>query len=176
MEKINTVTRPQLHALPDWRFIFWIHALKREEKQPPCELVISRSQKGSSKCTYSKIYTYRVYYSSFLCVLSKAVYEMKFLWKKASPFSPKSCQNGENCTADNLYVYTNDRSYCNGKVRIYSGSSWLKLSYHIWVYMFSTESRNQLVTEFLNPETKWRYSGNTLYTVFAPMRECVGLS
>jgi hypothetical protein len=82
----------------------------------------------------------------FLKCLSKAVYEMKFLWKKASPFSPKSSQNGENSTADNLTM--TDR---NGKVRIYSRSSWLKLSYHIGVYTVSIESWNQLVTEFLNP-------------------------
>jgi hypothetical protein len=72
---------------------------------------------------------------------------MKFcLWKKALPFSPKSAQNGENSMADNLTM-----TDPNGKVRIYSGSSWLKHSYHIGVYMVSTESWDQLVTEFLNP-------------------------
>jgi hypothetical protein len=81
-----------------------------------------------------------------ISVLSEAVYEKKFLWKKASLFSPKHCQNGKNSMADNLTL-----TDPNGKVRRYSGSSWLKLSYHIGVYMVSTESWNQLVTEFLNP-------------------------
>jgi hypothetical protein len=99
-------------------------------------------------------------------VLSKAVYEMKFLWKKALLFSPKSCQNGKNSTADNLTI-----TDPNGKVRIYSGSSWLELSYHIGVYMFSTESWNQLVTEFLNP----LYSIYSIYcttTVLGHMDTC----
>jgi hypothetical protein len=111
-------------------------------------LVISRSKKRVV-CTYSKMYTYIIQFffkPFFDKCLSKAIYEMKFLWKKALPSSPKSSQNGENSMAYNLTM-----TDCNGKVRIYSGSSWLKLSYHIGVYTVSTESWNQLVMEFLNP-------------------------
>jgi hypothetical protein len=89
-----------------------------------------------------------------LSVLSKTVNEMKFLWKKALPFSPKSSQNGKNSMADNLTMTDH-----NGKVRIYSGSSWLKFSCHIGLYMVSTESWNQLIMEFLNPlyvHNRWK--------------------
>jgi hypothetical protein len=54
---------------------------------------------------------------------------MTFLWKKASPFSPKTYQNGDNSTADNSAM-----TDPNGKVSIHLGSSWLKLSYYIGVY------------------------------------------
>jgi hypothetical protein len=70
-----------------------------------------------------KMYTYIIQFfftPFFFKCLSKAVYEMKFSWKKASPFSPKSSQNGENSMADNLTMTDH-----NGNVRIYSGSSWL---------------------------------------------------
>jgi hypothetical protein len=54
---------------------------------------------------------------------------LTFLWKKASPFSPKTYQNGENSMAENSTMKDP-----NGKVSIHLGSSWLKLSYYIGVY------------------------------------------
>jgi hypothetical protein len=47
-----------------------------------------------------------------ISVLSEAVYEKKFLWKKALLSSPKHCQNGKNSMADNLTL-----TDPNGKVR-----------------------------------------------------------
>jgi hypothetical protein len=38
--KIDSST--QIHTLSAYLFTFWIHALKLEEKQPTCALVISR--------------------------------------------------------------------------------------------------------------------------------------
>jgi hypothetical protein len=54
---------------------------------------------------------------------------MTFLWKKASPFSPKTYQNGENSTAANSTMTDH-----NGKVSMHLGSSLLKLSNYIGVY------------------------------------------
>jgi hypothetical protein len=58
---------------------------------------------------------------------------MTFLGKKAYPFSLKSSQNGENSTAHNSRLLSDP----DGKVSIYLGSTWLKLSNDIGVYRFS---------------------------------------
>jgi hypothetical protein len=116
LEKINTATRPQLHALCDRHFTFWISALKQEEAAPMCAFDFSLEK---ASIMYISKFNFSSRHFS-LSVLAKAVYEMKFLWKKALPFSPKSCQNGKNSMADNLTI-----TDPNGKVRIYCGSSWL---------------------------------------------------
>jgi hypothetical protein len=74
-------------------------------------------------CTYTKMYTYIIQFifAPFLFkYFVKSRWEKTLLWKKASPFSPKTYQNGENSTAANSTM-----TDPNGKVSIYLGSSWL---------------------------------------------------
>jgi hypothetical protein len=69
------------------------------------------------------MYTYIVQFISTpfsIKYFSNTVFVVTFLWKKASPFLPKTYQNGKNSTADNPTM-----TDPNGKVSIHLGSSWL---------------------------------------------------
>jgi hypothetical protein len=110
-------------VLSAYHFTFWIHALKDGAEAAPmcaCDFSIEKSKYylHTQICIHLLFNLSPLHFS--LSILSNTVQVMTFLWKKASPFSPKTYQNGENSMADNSTM-----TEARGKVSIHLGSSWL---------------------------------------------------